>query len=373
MEDENFLLSSGPDAFVSEFSRWSELSPELKVKILRYLPVQTVDSFKFLSKECLSLASRVPTEIYSVYLKKLRYYSLRNRGYVEKSMFLIVNGEEISFADDGSNGCIVERAAEEEKNRGLLPELQPHYPNEIYQSVAMRTFFQLTRNARITKLHVGTRLMDEQLERILEEQPKNTKITCKLLLVSTNDTKFLLKFLPFITPGCALATNTGCIVDPIEFYMDSACFDLAVMRTTPHIQIDDVALAGITDDQLSRVRATRIITRAPRISSCGINHLILQWVNGKRSIIKISLKETRSLDVDSIVEGVDPSYLVSEEELLESRSIRKILELVPCTGFRGGLRNKSGCLLTLDVYTNSCVIFNPYLQHIQWFREAFFS
>ncbi|KHJ84001.1 hypothetical protein OESDEN_16289 [Oesophagostomum dentatum] len=91
-----------------------------------------------------------------------------------------------------------------------------------------------------------------------------------------------------------------------------------------------------------------------------------QWVNGKRRIISISLTETRNLDVDSIVEGVDPSYLVSETELLKSRFVRKMLRLVPCTGLRSGLRNKSGSLLTLDVYPNSCLIFSPYLLHIPW-------
>ncbi|KHJ87285.1 F-box domain protein [Oesophagostomum dentatum] len=364
MEDENFLLSFDPDVFVSEFSRWNKLPSELKIKILRYLPVPTMDSFKFLSKECLSLASRVPTEIYEVHLNKKGYYLPQNIESDEKSMVLEINREEIFFNDDGSGGCIVKRSSE--KNRGLLPETEPHYPNEIYQSVAMRTLFQLARNARITKLLVATRLMDEQLQRIFEEQPKNTKITCKSLIISTYDAKFLLNFLPLIAPGCLLRIVAGCLVEPTEFHMDSACFDLDVMRTAPYIYIGIAVLTGITDDQLPRVRATRIFIRAPEISSCGINRLILQWVNGKRRIIKISLIGTRNLDVDSIVEGVDPSHLVYGKELLKSRSIRKILRQVPCTGFRSGLRNKSGSLLILDVHPNCCVIFNPYLLHIQW-------
>ncbi|KHJ82201.1 F-box domain protein [Oesophagostomum dentatum] len=271
MEDENFLLSFDPDAFVSEFSCWSELPSEVKVKILRHLPVPTVDSFKFLSKECLSLASRVPTEMEEVHLNEKGYYLPQNRRSDEKSMVLEINGEEILFTDDGSNGCIVKRSTGE--NGALVTETEPHYQNETCQSVAMRTLFQLTRNARITKLFIATRLMDEQLERIFEEQSKNTRITCKSLMISTHDARFLLKFLPFIAPGCLLRITAGSPLEPIQFHMDSACFDLDVMRTARIIYI--TALAGITNDQLPRVRATRIFLRAPEISSCGINHLIL--------------------------------------------------------------------------------------------------
>ncbi|KHJ83575.1 hypothetical protein OESDEN_16725 [Oesophagostomum dentatum] len=121
------------------------------------------------------------------------------------------------------------------------------------------------------------------------------------------------------------------------------------------------AVTGITNEQLVHLRTTRISLRAPQISSWGINNLIKQWISGDRRITNISLTETRNLDANSIVKDVDPSCLVSEAALLRVSFIQRKLEPMVCMGVRSGLRNKSGNLLVLDVCTNSCNIFDPYL------------
>ncbi|KAL6729821.1 hypothetical protein Aduo_000840 [Ancylostoma duodenale] len=313
--EEDLMLLFRPDAYESQFGYWSELPLQLKITILEYLPYPTLRSFMFLSKECLTLASKLKTEACALMLQHSSFQAVLKKNaldvvvyYIPPDATSIPNSHRpyrLTFVEDEEGGCVVKRVR---GKKGKFTRDGVRYNNETHSSAAIRTFIQLSKGLKAEQLSVEVDAMDPGLERTLKEQSAGPTISCKSFLIRTLERALPPLLLPHLAPGCKLQVYNYPIQEPGDIFINTAFFDTDVMRAAP--SFDTETYTGITDEQIALLQARRLYMRAPYVSSCGINKLLLQWLESKRIISGIGLIETKALNRDQVLEGVDPSKIL---------------------------------------------------------------
>ncbi|RCN51377.1 hypothetical protein ANCCAN_02530 [Ancylostoma caninum] len=200
----------------------------------------------------------------------------------------------LTFVEDEEGGCVVKRVR---GKKGKFTRDGVRYCNETHSSAAIRAFIQLSKGLKADELSVEVDAMDPGLERTLKEQSTEASISCKSFLIRTLERALPPRLLPHIVPGCKLQVYNYPIQEPVS-----------QMRAAP--SFDTEAYTGVTDEQISLLQARCLYMRAPYVSSYGINRLLLQWLESKRIISRIGLIETKTLNRDQVLEGVDPSKIL---------------------------------------------------------------
>ncbi|EYC28794.1 hypothetical protein Y032_0007g3432 [Ancylostoma ceylanicum] len=176
----------------------------------------------------------------------------------------------LTFVEDGEGGCVVKRL---KGKRGRFTREGVKYSNETHSSAAIRAFFQLSKNLKAEELSVELDSMDPELERTLREQPTATSPPYKSFLIRTLERALPPLLLPHITPGCKLHVYNYPIQETEDIFINTSFFDTDVVRAAP--SFDTEAYTGVTDEQIPLLQARCLYMRAPYVSSCGINRVLL--------------------------------------------------------------------------------------------------
>ncbi|VDM74135.1 unnamed protein product [Strongylus vulgaris] len=152
----------------------------------------------------------------------------------------------------------------------------------------MRVFLQLTKNMKAKFANIELYFHNAEIE-CLKKLPPMKSLTCEGLVIITQSSAALFLLLGFVAPGCELCIHIFAPSD--ETLIDTAVFDLEVAQAAP--VFESRIRAGVTDDQLSRLKARLIRVKTPFVSSKGINkiirvcHFSLIWCAHKKCCIKL--------------------------------------------------------------------------------------
>ncbi|CAJ0598807.1 unnamed protein product [Cylicocyclus nassatus] len=368
------ISSHDVDVLEKRFTCWNSLPMELKVKVVRNLPYPTLRNFMFLSKECMEIALLLKASVHAVFLLDAEYGMDDEDGVrgVRSFAKIVVNDRPHGSSDADSESytigfagrsCIARRIKKEGQNVGGL-----EYPMESCYAVSMRVLFQITKYLKPEI--VGLELVNiRDVKGALRKLPSTSSLTCEALTVRSTDLSFLPMLMPHVTPGCQLRFQC----DPFSFgvlsnNVNSEVFDFEVVKAAPFIDID--VNCDISDEQLVHLRASelRVTWRAPGISEKGLNGLILQWMEGRRKIVRICIT-TKTFNYDMIFENVDKTKVQSNSlELLQIPFFDKYVESYPRYERLALLRNGLGDRLLVNISFNFCEIVDPYSEYMSRYR-----
>ncbi|KHJ92853.1 F-box domain protein [Oesophagostomum dentatum] len=373
-EDVNFPLNFDIDVFEEKFTRWNELPVEVKIQILQYLPFHTLRNFMFLSKDCLAVASNVKISVYGVYFQDKRCIYNTNISNEEASLIILVAYEHrwknpgnsckreyrIIFAGDENGGCFVRRLIK--RRRFKYSKALIRYENETCGSAAFRVFLHLMRNLKSANVTIQKDSIYPEIERVLKEEPSSPPFSCERFSVATEDRKLIPLLPKFLAPGCELSFSTSMAIYHDEIFADTEFCSSELMRAAPRFETE--ALVGVTDEQLPYLQASMLSMNAPYITSKGINGMILaslfNWLDGKRKIVRIVLRQTQELKNEVVLDGVDHSLLTSQSEMSKDPYLSCKLEGFVPSGRFTGITNKTGAFMVVNVCSNYCTLFDPY-------------
>ncbi|CAJ0593375.1 unnamed protein product [Cylicocyclus nassatus] len=367
--NEDSIPNPDVDVFEDHFAYWNKLPTELKVKVVRNLPYPTLRNFMFLSKDCMEVSSPLKTPVFAVFLLHWGYRSecvqVGRYDVVKQSSIIVyympfgsaVDRKEyiIYFSTVEDGRCIAHR----EKKRGQIVIMGPEYPKESCFTVSMRVLFQITKilkpkNILLQLVNIA------DVKSTLSELPSTSFITCGALTVRSDDLSFLPLLMPHVSPGCELRFYNS---DPYPYddnILNPVFFDFEVVKAAPYLDTD--AICEINDGQLIQLRASWLDLKASGISERGINGLILQWVEGRRKIVKICILETKTFNHDLVLENVNTNRIQSSCENIPF--FNKYVEHHPLHKRLALLRNDFDDRLLVCIGEDYCELVDPYSEYM---------
>ncbi|KHJ90879.1 hypothetical protein OESDEN_09265 [Oesophagostomum dentatum] len=208
-----------------------------------------------------------------------------------------------SFNEDGDRGSVVSRIVK--KKDPSLYKKGAHYSDEPLSS-AFRTFVHFSRTLTVSKL----KIVLQTAEQVIRELPTAPSLSCQQLIIHTMDPAVPPLLFRFVSPGTKLFIRP---YDVGEISLESSVFDSEVVRAAS--SFESFITSQITDHQLPFLEGEVLYLIAPGVTSKGINRLIWQWLYEERKIVRITISRTRRLISSEILQGLDPSRILSESEL----------------------------------------------------------